>query len=127
MKIRSLLLGSVALAGLSTAGYAADLGIVVHSDFDSGGHDFDSFLKGGASTNAMAVAMTPDGHFGLDPGGHTSAGIGDMAMINGGDLLVDFQAYPGGSGVLGDPGGSETHSAHGAKPVIPAGGHATPS
>lgn len=32
MKIRSLLLGSVALAGLSTAGYAADLGVVTSLD-----------------------------------------------------------------------------------------------
>src|SRR5947199_8521740 len=32
MKIRSLLLGSVALAGLSTAGYAADLGVVASLD-----------------------------------------------------------------------------------------------
>ena len=32
MKIRSLLLGSVAVAGLSTAGYAADLGVVTSLD-----------------------------------------------------------------------------------------------
>ena len=32
MKIRTLLLGSVALAGLSTAGYAADLGVVTSLD-----------------------------------------------------------------------------------------------
>jgi hypothetical protein len=32
MKIRSLLLGSAALAGLSTAGYAADLGVVTSLD-----------------------------------------------------------------------------------------------
>src|SRR3954464_4405467 len=32
MKIRSLLLGSVALAGLTTAGYAADLGVVTSLD-----------------------------------------------------------------------------------------------
>ncbi len=84
MKLRTLLLGSAALAGLSTAGYASDLGIVMHSDFDSGGHDFDSFLKGGASTNTMAVAMTPDGHFGLDPGGHLSSRetIDKCAMID---------------------------------------------
>ena len=32
MKIRSLLLGSIAAAGLSTAGYAADLGVVTSLD-----------------------------------------------------------------------------------------------
>ncbi|HVY52040.1 MAG TPA: hypothetical protein VHA07_10845, partial [Devosia sp.] len=32
MKIRSLLLGSAAIAGLSTAGYAADLGVVTSLD-----------------------------------------------------------------------------------------------
>ena len=32
MKIRSLLLGSAALAGLTTAGYAADLGVVTSLD-----------------------------------------------------------------------------------------------
>src|ERR1700760_4922331 len=32
MKIRTLLLGSAALAGLSTAGYAADLGVVTSLD-----------------------------------------------------------------------------------------------
>ena len=32
MKIRSLLLGSVAAAGLSTAGFAADLGVVTSLD-----------------------------------------------------------------------------------------------
>ncbi len=32
MKIRSALLGSVALAGLTTAGYAADLGVVTSLD-----------------------------------------------------------------------------------------------
>ena len=32
MKIRSVLLGSVAIAGLTTAGYAADLGVVTSLD-----------------------------------------------------------------------------------------------
>ena len=32
MKIRSLLLGSAALAGLTTVGYAADLGVVTSLD-----------------------------------------------------------------------------------------------
>lgn len=32
MKIRSLLLGSIAAAGLSTAGYAADMGVVTSLD-----------------------------------------------------------------------------------------------
>src|SRR5882757_3896254 len=32
MKIRSLLLGSVAVAGLTTVGYAADLGVVTSLD-----------------------------------------------------------------------------------------------
>lgn len=32
MKIRSVLLGSVAIAGLSTAGYASDLGVVASYD-----------------------------------------------------------------------------------------------
>ncbi len=32
MKIRSVLLGSAAIAGLTTAGYAADLGVVTSLD-----------------------------------------------------------------------------------------------
>ena len=92
-----------------------DLQLVSSGDIDN---DFEGFLMGGASTNTMAVAIQPDGHFGRDPGGHLSAGIDDVVL---GNALDPWDAP------LSYPGGSVTYSTHGAKPVIPAGGHATPS
>lgn len=107
MKIRSLLLGSAALCGLASAGYAADLGLVTALDITSDiGNDFDGFLLG--TTACSAVAMMPDGHFGHDPGGHLSAKteeLGDALLIGSimgdpGDLGL---AYPDGNGFIGAP------------------------
>ncbi len=99
MKIRSLLLGSAALCGLATSGYAADLGIVTSLDItgDGSGHDFDSFMLGGASTNTMAVAMTPDPLFGGDQGGHMS---GDSSIMMDSDIGHSSGALQGGGSGL---------------------------
>lgn len=68
MKIRSLLLGSVAAAGLSTGAFSTDLGI--ETDISIGDDNFGNFLRG---VGIHPFAMTPDGHFGVDLGGHLSA------------------------------------------------------
>ena len=100
MKIRSLLLGSAALCGLATAGYAADLGVVTALDVCdySGTNSFDGYLLG---TTACAVAMTQDGHFGLDPGGHMGAKID---MLEDSTLVGSIGSDLGLKGYGGDPG-----------------------
>ncbi len=104
MKIRSLLLGSAALCGLATSGYAADLGIVTSLDIsgDGSGHDFDSFMLSGASTNIMAVAMTPDPLFGGDQGGHMS---GSNESIDKTSMAGDPWDHPSGVTLEGTAGG----------------------
>jgi hypothetical protein len=99
MKIRSLLLGSVAASGLATCGHAADLGIVTSLDILDLSDGFQSYLLG-ASFGTLTVAMTPDGLAENDSGGHQ--GSGDYANSDQLDLGLS-----GGSGTMHHMGGSD--------------------
>ena len=70
MKIRSLVLGSVAAAGLSTAGYAADLGVLTSLDVcDSLGlsgltiSSDDNFISGGRTAAQRSLPISTSASF----------------------------------------------------------------
>jgi hypothetical protein len=86
MKIRSLLLGSIAAAGLSTAGYAADLGVITALDVcDELGI---SGLTISSDDNCLAISGSVS--FGLDA--YYDAGTDTLEWDASGEVTLAFEA-----------------------------------
>src|SRR5690606_31543900 len=80
MKLKSLILGSVSAAGLSTAGFAADLGVLTSLDVcDSLGI---SGLTISSSTNCLAISGSVEYNFTW----------GDYAGVIGGTDTLDWES-----------------------------------
>src|ERR1700750_490460 len=91
MKIRTLLLGSAALAGLSTAGYAADLGVVTSLDV------CDELGLSGLtiSSDDNCLQITGGVTFEYDWGAYAPALVYANFAVNGGSNFTQIDADGG--------------------------------